>query len=111
MLAEKDALLTEKDAALAQSAADLAEKNALLREKLAALAAEEVAVAQRDQALHELGKELEAIRHSRGYRLLNGYRAGVRRLFPPGSGSEIVYRKVVGPLGKLLDVLSRSRPR
>jgi len=109
MLTQRDALLAEKDALLGQNNALLAQKDASLSQKDAALASAEAVLAQRDQTLRDVATELEAIRHSKGYRLLKGYRAIVRRLFPPGSPLGAFYRVLVRPLGYILDMITHFR--
>lgn len=77
-LAEKDAALTERGEALAEAEARWAELEELL--------------AEREAAARYLWGELEGIRGSLGYRLLERYRQVVRAVFPPGSWRGIPYR-------------------
>ncbi len=105
-LKQKDTLLAERDALLVEKDAALAERDALLTEKDAALA-------QGEEALAEAAQQLEAIRQSFGYRLLQAYRRGIRRLFPPGSLRGRPYRIFIKVLKAIADrfgnVLRRRR--
>jgi hypothetical protein len=60
-------------------------------------------VHERNASLNALGLELEAIRHSTGYRLLRAYRRGARRAFPANSPLGAVHRALVWPLRRILD--------
>jgi len=71
------------------------------------LAAKERLLAQREESLAELRRQLDIIAGSLGYRLLEGYRRAVRRLFPPGSRRSIPYRRAVS----LARSLRRPKPR
>jgi hypothetical protein len=104
MLTEKEKLLAEKDALITQ-------KDVALVEKDAALAAAEVVVAEHERTARKVIKELDSIHGSKAYRLLKGYRAIVRRLFPPGSRLGAFYRTLVRPIGYILDMANRFRRR
>jgi hypothetical protein len=61
------------------------QKDALLAERDVALAEKDAALAQGEETLAKAEHQLEAIRRSFGYRLLQAYRLVIRWLFPPGS--------------------------
>jgi len=109
VIGQKDDQLALKDTLLAEQDALLAEKDAMIVQKDSALAAGEAALAERDQMLSALSAELEAIRQSKGYRLLKGYRAITRRLFPASSWRGALYRSLVRPVSYVLDLVNRRR--
>jgi uncharacterized protein (DUF3084 family) len=111
LIAQKDQLIAEKDASIDHITSTLADREAQLSAEQAALAENRASLAQRDETLQKVATELETIRHSKGYRLLKGYRSSVRRIFPPGSPSSAVYRTLVRPIDFLLDAAKRSRRR
>ena len=74
----------------------LAEKDALLADTYAALA-------QGEEAFAEVAHQLEAIRRSFGYRLLQAYRRVMRWLFPPGSLRGAPYRALTSPIRRILN--------
>lgn len=108
-LAARDALLVEKDAALQQKDGLLAQKDGLLAQKEAALdqkeAAFEVALTEKDShianieaALHHANvqaasstHQLEQMRNSVGYRLLERIRRPIRWLAPEGTQRRLVF--------------------
>ncbi len=77
-LADRDAAIAEHEDRLAEAEARLAELEELL--------------AEREAAARYLWGELEGIRGSLGYRLLERYRRVVRAVFPPDSWRGIPYR-------------------
>ena len=77
-LAQRDEMLARQDADLAEAATRLAETEELL--------------AEREAAARYLWGEMESIRGSLGYRLLEFYRRVVRAVFPPDSARGIPYR-------------------
>lgn len=85
-LAERDAALAERDAALAEKETELSDKQSMLSEM-------EAALADREETIHRLAQELEGIRGSRGYRLLEAYRRLRRRLSRVRRGSRIFGQK------------------
>ena len=103
LLAERDALLAEKDAALAERDALLTAKDAARAERDALLTERDAALAQGEEALAEATHQLEAIRQSLGYRLLQAYRRVARWLFPPGSLRGAPYRALKSPIRRLLN--------
>lgn len=103
-LSEQQALLAEKDRLLAEKEGLLAEKDRQMGQKDAALAALDASLASRDDALRRMTEDMENIRLSFGYRLLNGYRRRIRWLFPPGSRRGFPYRLLVRAVRKILRV-------
>lgn len=91
-LAELEARLAELQRDLAQRDEMLARQDADLAEAAARLADTEELLAEREAAARYLWGELESIRDSLGYRLLEFYRRVVRAVFPPGSARGIPYR-------------------
>lgn len=81
-------LVGEKDREIARLEADLQTTNETLLE--------------REAALGKAQRELEAIRASLGYRLLEAYRRRARWLFPGGSRRAAPYRVAVGTLDWLV---------
>jgi len=104
LLTEKDAAIADKDAALADKDAALVNTNAALVNAEAALAERESLLAHREQSLDQVALELTAIRRSRGFRVLEGYRRLIRWLFPPGSWRGLPYRALRRAVGMLLEL-------
>jgi len=77
--------LREAEAAAARLQDALAEKDAILSEQ-------EDLLAEQLTALDDVTQQLNAIRWSFGYRLLEAQRGLLRRLFPPGSWRGLPYR-------------------
>lgn len=100
-LAERDVLLDEKERALAELDASLAEKDAVMTELRG--------------AFQDLSQQMEVLQRSLGYRLLEGYRRGIRRLFPPESLRGRPYRMFIQGLKAVVDrlghLLRRRRPQ
>jgi glycosyltransferase involved in cell wall biosynthesis/SAM-dependent methyltransferase len=86
--------LEEKDRAIATIEAERDARVSQLSE----------ALGQMEQALNDAGQQLEAIRASFGYRLLEKYRRGIRWLFPQGAWWGVPYRGA----RKLLKVVVRA---
>lgn len=80
--------LSERVATLSQRDADLTERDGLLAEK-------DAAIRELREAYQDLWRQMEVLQRSFGYRLLEGYRRGIRRLFPPGSLRGRTYRRFV----------------
>jgi len=96
-LAQRDVALAERDGALSELNALLAEKDALAREL--------------SGAYQNLRQQMEELQRSSGYRLLEGYRRVILRLFPPGSLRGRPYRMLVRGLKAILDRFGDSARR
>lgn len=92
-LSEQVATLAQRDAALAERDVLLEKKDRALTELDALLTEKDAAIRQLREAYQDLGQQVEVIRSSLGYRLLEGYRRGIRRLFPPSSLRGRTYRR------------------
>ena len=97
--------LSERVATLAQRDADLAERDASLGEK-------DAAIMELREAYQDIWRQMEALQRSFGYRLLKGYRRGIRRLFPPDSLKGRTYRRSVQGLEAIVHQFGNlPRPR
>jgi len=94
-LSEQVATLAQRDAALAARDVLLEKKERALTELDALLAEKDAVIRELRGAYQDLGQQMEALQRSLGYRLLEGYRRGIRRLFPPGSLRGRTYRRFV----------------
>ena len=91
-LADKDAALAQKDATLAKKDATLAQRDATLAQRDTALAQKDKHIADIEPALHHVhvqaassARQLEQVRNSVGYRLLERVRRPIRWLAPEGT--------------------------
>jgi len=123
--------LREKDEHAGRLQARLAEVETLraevqrlrqeLSDKMSLIQEQDDQLAQRDLALARAQQEIEAIRSSAGYRILEGYRRLMRSFFPPGSWRGLPYRAARGGArwlwgscrraARLLDRARRARDR
>jgi 2-polyprenyl-3-methyl-5-hydroxy-6-metoxy-1,4-benzoquinol methylase/uncharacterized coiled-coil protein SlyX len=85
----------------------LTEKEAAIEQMNAALAERDAALIRQEDSVQELTGQLAAVQASLGYRVLESYRARMRRLFPTGSPQRVQYRLLVSLAKRLVE--SRSK--
>ncbi|MDO8615950.1 MAG: methyltransferase domain-containing protein [Dehalococcoidia bacterium] len=93
-LERKDALIERLEARLREVDATVARLQDTLADKDAILGEQEDLLAEREVALDDVAQQLDAIRWSFGYRVLEAQRRALRWLFPPGSWRGMPYRAV-----------------
>jgi 2-polyprenyl-3-methyl-5-hydroxy-6-metoxy-1,4-benzoquinol methylase len=106
-LARRDAEIERSRTDLSEQAARLAERDVLLEKKEQALAERDAALRELQAAYEGLRQNLEVLQRSFGYRLLQGYRRGIHRLFPPGSLRATAYGVCVQGLKAIVDRFER----
>lgn len=79
----------------AQLRAAVARLEVSVRDREDVLTRQENILEEREEHLNDLARQLEAIRSSSGYRLLNRYRSATRAIFPPNSVRGAPYRMVM----------------
>jgi 2-polyprenyl-3-methyl-5-hydroxy-6-metoxy-1,4-benzoquinol methylase len=99
--------LARRDAEIERSRTDLTERDALLQKKEQALAERGAALRELQAAYQGLRQNLDVLQRSLGYRLLQGYRRGVHRVFPPGSLRASAYLVFVQGLKAIVDRFER----
>jgi len=94
-IARRDEEIERLKTDLSEQVATLAERDALLEKKEQALAESDALVGELTKAYQDLRQQMEVLQRSLGYRLLESYRRGIHRLFPPGSLRGRTYRRFV----------------
>ena len=101
-----------RDIALEQTEKIVREEIERLKTKLDALLAEkDAAIRELREAYQDLGQQMEVLQRSLGYRLLEGYRRGMGRLFPPASLRGRAYLMFVQGLKAVLNRFAFSPRR
>jgi O-antigen biosynthesis protein len=85
----------------------LAEKEAAIEQMNVALAERDAALTRREDSVQELTGQLASVQESLGYRVLESYRARMRRLFPAGSLQGVPYRSLASLAKRFFE--SRSK--
>jgi SAM-dependent methyltransferase len=111
-IAQRDAEIERLKTDLSERVATLAQRDADLAERDASLAEKDAAIMELREAYQDIWRQMEALQRSFGYRLLKGYRRGIRRLFPPDSLRGRTYRRSVQGLEAIVHQFGNlPRPR
>lgn len=109
VLLQKNEELRRREGLLAKRDALLLDQNALLAQQSTTLGEMETRLTDQEEAANEAVRDLEIIRGSAGFRLLQGTRRVLHRLFPPGSLRGKPYRALYRVMTRLLNWRVRKR--
>ncbi|UCH87487.1 MAG: class I SAM-dependent methyltransferase [Dehalococcoidia bacterium] len=111
-IAQRDAEIERLKTDLSEGAATLAQRDADLAERDVSLAEKDAAIMELREAYQDIWRQMGSLQRSFGYRLLERYRRGIRRLFPPNSLRSRTYRRFVQGLEAIVQQFGYlPRPR